>query len=174
MKIGGLRKGGKRRMKKKGMFIILGIVLFVVVSIGVVFALFNKSKEPLTAEQFKSTMEEKGYVLTDATAQFSEYDYVKKIFVAEAAKDDYQVEFYELEDESYAANFYANNKAIFESSKGNASGETSVSMKNHSKYTLSSNNKYQVVSRIDNTVIYLNVQDKYKDTVKDLLKELGY
>lgn len=174
MKIRGLGKGGKRRMKKKVMFIILGIVLFVVVTIGVVFALFNKSKVPLTAEQFKSTMEEKGYVVTDATAQFSEYDYVKKIFVAEAANADYQVEFYELADESYAANFYANNKAIFESSKGNVSGETSVNMKNHSKYTLSSNDKYQVVSRIDNTVVFLNVDGSHKEAVKDLLKQLGY
>ncbi len=161
-------------MKKKVMFIVLGIILFVVAAIGIVFAVFNKNKEPITAEQFKSTMEEKGYVVKDVTDQYSEYEYVKKIFVAEASDGAYQIEFYELADESYAANFYANNKAIFESSKGNASGETSVSMKNHSKYTLSSNNKYQVVSRIDNTVIYLNVQDKYKDTVKDLLKELGY
>ena len=31
-----------------------------------------------------------------------------------------------------------------------------------------------VVSRIDNTVIYVNVDDNYKDTVKDILDELGY
>ena len=35
------------------------------------------------------------------------------------------------------------------------------------------NGKYMVVSRIDNTVIYVNVNDNYKDTVKDILKELG-
>ena len=31
-----------------------------------------------------------------------------------------------------------------------------------------------VVSRIDNTVIYVNVDNNYKDTVKDILDELGY
>ena len=31
-----------------------------------------------------------------------------------------------------------------------------------------------VVSRIENTVIYLNVADEYKDTVKNILEELGY
>lgn len=34
--------------------------------------------------------------------------------------------------------------------------------------------KYQVVSRIDNTVIYVDADEAYKDDVKDFLKQLGY
>ena len=60
------------------------------------------------------------------------------------------------------------------SKKGNASGETSVSMKNYSKYSLSTGGKFKVVSRIDNTVVYLNVDSNNKDAVRDLLDELGY
>ena len=161
-------------MKKKTVFIILGVVLFIAVAVGILFTSLNKEKTSITASQFKTTMEEKGYVVSDATSQFSSYDYVEQVYVAAPSGYAYKIEFYELSDESYAMSFYNNNKSIFESSKGNSSGETSVSMKNYSKYTLSSSGKYQVVSRIDNTVIYLNVDASHKDTVKDLLKELGY
>lgn len=47
-------------------------------------------------------------------------------------------------------------------------------MKKSIKYTLSSNNKYMVVSRIANTVIFVNVGSQYKDTIQKLLKEFDY
>lgn len=157
-------------MNKKVIFIILGVI----VTILLLFVFLGKNKTPMTASQFITTMEQKGFLVNDATSQFSEYNYVKQVYVAAPSDYSYKIEFYELQDDSYATQFYNNNKSSFESSKGNASGETSVSMKNYSKYSLSTNGKFQVVSRIDNTVVYLNVNSDYKDNAKDLLKELGY
>lgn len=161
-------------MKKKILFIVLGIILVVLIGGIILFSSLNKEKESMTASEFKNLMQEKGFVVSDATSQFSEYGYVEQVYVAAPSGYAYKIEFYELSNEDYAISFYNNNKSIFESSKGNASGETSVSMKNYSKYTLSTGGKYKVVSRIDNTVVYLNVDSSHKDTVKDLLKELGY
>lgn len=159
---------------KKPVIIVLIVVAIIIAILGVVFVNLNKEKTSITASSFKNFMEQKGYIVSDANSQFSEYDYVKQVYVATNGNYSYKIEFYELSDENYAMSFYNNNKSIFESSKGSASAETSASLKNYSKYTLSSNGKYMVVSRIDNTVVYLNVDDSYKDTVKDLLKELGY
>lgn len=58
--------------------------------------------------------------------------------------------------------------------KSNSSAQTNISGKNYSKYTLSSGEKYMVVSRINNTVVYLDVNSNYKDEVKTILSELGY
>lgn len=159
---------------KKSLKIIIAIVVVVVAIIGVVFIKLNKEKKSITADNFKSSMEQKGYNITDANSQFSEYDYVNQVYIALSSDYSFQIEFYELEDEDYAIGFYNNNKSIFESSEGSAFAETSISLKNYSKYTLSSNGKYKVVSRIDNTVIYVDVADDYKDTVKTILDELGY
>ena len=30
------------------------------------------------------------------------------------------------------------------------------------------------LSRIDNTLVYIDIDESYKDTVKDLIKEIGY
>ena len=160
-------------MKKPVMIAIIAIVIILVI-LGVIFINLNKEKTSITASSFYTTMSQKGYSVQDATSQISDYDYVQQVYIAVSNDYSYQIEFYELSDDSYATRFYNNNKSIFESSKGNASAETSVSLKNYSKYTLASSGKYSVVSRIDNTVIYVNVDAEYKDTVKAVLDELGY
>lgn len=159
---------------KKTVIIALIAVVVVIAIVGVIFVNLNKEKKSITASSFYTTMSQKGYNVQDANRQFAEYNYIKQAYIAINKDNSYQIEFYELLDDSYATSFYNNNKFIFESSKGNASAETNVGFNNYSKYTLSSNGKYMVVSRINNTVIYVNVDDNYKDTVKDILDELGY
>ena len=97
-----------------------------------------------------------------------------QVYIAISSDSTYQIEFYELSDSDYASSFFNNNKKTFEDSKSSGSAETSVSAGNNAKYTLTTNGKFKVVSRIDNTVIYLNVDDDYKSSVKDVLKDLGY
>ena len=159
---------------KKPVIILLVIVAILAIILGVVFINLNTEKTSITASNFKNLMQQKGYTVSDANSQFSDYDYIQQVYIAADSNYNYQIEFYELSDDSYATRFYNNNKSIFESSKGNASAETSVDLKNYSKYTLSSNGNYMVISRIDNTVIYVDVDDNYKDNVKDILNELGY
>lgn len=159
---------------KKPVIIAIIVVVIVIAIVGVIFVNLNKEKISITASSFYTTMSQKGYTVQDANNQFLEYDYIKQVYIAANKDYSYKIEFYELLDDSYATSFYNNNKSIFEASKGNVSAETSVGLKNYSKYTLSSNGKYMVVSRIDNTVIYVKVDDSYKDTVKAILDELGY
>ena len=86
----------------------------------------------------------------------------------------YQIEFYELSDDDHGSSFYETNKTNFENKKASGALETSVNIGNYDKYTLSGGGKYQVVSRIANTAIYVDVNENYKDDVKSILDELGY
>lgn len=158
---------------KRTILIVVIIWLIAAVVIGISI-MANKEKTPISANQFKNVMTQKGYEITDATSQFAQYDYVKQVYVAGNSYTSYQIEFYELADETTALGFYNNNATTFQNQKSSSSAETNVNGKNHSKYTLSSSGKYMVVSRIDNTVVYLSVNDTYKDEVKSILKELGY
>ena len=159
---------------KKSIIIPLIAVAIIVTIVGIIFINLNKEKTSITASDFYTTMSQKEYNVQDSSNQFSEYNYVKQAYIAVSKNNSYQIEFYELEDDSYATQFYNNIKSIFESSKGTNSVESNVELKNYSKYTLSSNGKYMIVSRIDNTVIYVNVDNNYKDAVNSLLKDLGY
>lgn len=151
--------------------IVLGLIIGLIAG---VVSLINKEKESITASQFKTIMEQKNYMITDASSQFSQYSYVDQVYIAGDNNYGYQIEFYELSDESNAISFYNNNASNFQARKGNSSTETNVNGKNFSKYTLSSGGNYMVVSRIDNTVIYIDVDSNYKDEVKNILDEIGY
>ncbi len=131
-------------------------------------------KVAITSSDFKEKMESRGYTIQDATNQFSDYDYVKQVYIALSSNSGYQIEFYELSNNDNASSFFNNNKSIFEQSKSSNSTETSNSINNTAKYTLTTNGQFKLVSRIDNTVIYLNVSEEYKSEVKEVLKDLGY
>lgn len=118
-------------------------------------------------------MTEKGYNVLNVKEQF-EYDYIIDALIAVSSDKKYQIEFYVLSTDDYAINFYANNKTIFENSKTANNNETSVNLDNHSKYALTTNDKFKVVSRIKNTVIYLNIDEVYKNEVQNVLNSLGY
>ena len=91
-----------------------------------------------------------------------------------AQKDDYQIEFYKLSSEENAVNMYDTNKAKFETQKGNNATSTNANMKNYSTYSLNSNGKYKYISRIDDTFVYVDVDENNKEAIRDIIKEIGY
>lgn len=158
----------------KKVLIIIGIILIVIIGIALVaFNALNKEKIPISADTFNTTMEGKGYIMTDSTSQFAQYgSLMTKSYVAQ--KSGYQIEFYELSDEENAISMYNTNKTKFESQKSNASASATASMNNYSTYSLTTNGKYKYLSRIDNTLVYVDVDESYKDIIKDIMKEIGY
>lgn len=133
-----------------------------------------KNKTSLKSNEFKSRMEAKNFIVYDATNQMQSNNYIDKIYVAVQKDSNYQIEYYELKNEDNAISFYNNNKKLFQSSKGSKSEEKSKSVNNYSKYTLETNDSYKVISRIDNTAIYINADIKYKKDIESVLKGIGY
>lgn len=158
----------------KKVLVVVGIIVVVLIGIFVaVFSTLNKEKTSISADTFNTTMLAKDYVMTDTTSQFAQYgSYMTKSYAAQ--KSGYQIEFYELSSVENAISMYNTNQKKFESQKSNASISSTASMKNYSTYSLTTNGKYKYVSRIDNTLIYVDADDDYKDTIKDIMKEIGY
>lgn len=130
------------------------------------------SKAKLEPEQFKSRMENEGFEIKDASKEMN-YDYIVKIYVAK--KTNYNIEYYNIIDEEYAAIFYQNNVEFINNNiVGDEKAVLEESGNNYSKYTVVYDGRYKLVSRIDNTVIFLNVSDRYKDDIDDLIERLGY
>lgn len=161
----------KNTNKKTTIIIIAIIVLIIALCIGA-YSLLNKPKTAISADTFNSSMTDKNYAVVDIINQYNEYDYIKKAYVAK--NDNYQIEFYETSNNDYAIQMYDNNKQTFENEKSDSSIETTKSAKNYSVYSLTVNGKYKYISRIDNTIIYINADKEYKDEIKEVIKELGY
>ena len=131
-------------------------------------------KVAIDEDKFISIMKNEGFTIVDVEEQFEQFDGFEEAYVAINPTGKYQIEFYELENDSYTINFYNNNKSRFESSKKGATTYTSVDLNNYNKYTLTTSNKYKVLSRIGETMIYLDVDKEYKNEVNSILEKLGY
>ncbi|MBP5470776.1 MAG: hypothetical protein J6Z11_16215 [Candidatus Riflebacteria bacterium] len=125
------------------------------------------------ANDFKSLAEKYKYTVSDVTKQYSANQKVKNATVAKSSQD-FQIEFYVLEDEGSAGKMFYTNKAKFENSKSGASMQASSSNTNYSTYSLTSNNKYMYLCRVDNTLLSLNIPSDYKDNVNKFIEEFEY
>lgn len=149
------------------------IVLFVTCLLILLGVTGCGNKTAISTSTFKSITEENNYITSDVTNQYISYEYVNEATVAQSSEG-FQIEFYVLDSESNAISMFNTNKDIFESYKGNASTETSSNIGNNTSYTLTSNGYYMHLCRVDNTLLYVRVLDSYKDSVKDIIKKIGY
>ena len=124
---------------------------------------------------FISTMENLGTEITDKTETMEEFSSATSAQIA-YMEEQYQIEYYAFSDETDAQRLYSVSVDNLETASEDASGvaKTNVSMDSYGKYTISMNDTYIVVSRIENTVIYATATSDSKDTVKEILEQMGY
>ena len=131
------------------------------------------TKEVITADMFKTTLEKYEFVVEDATESYQMQTTFNKVLVATKNTDIYQVEFYEFENEETAIQIFENQKMIIEEA-ATAKSHSSVEAVNYDKYEQTSDINYGVVVRVENTLIYSLVNLEHKEEIKEILKELNY
>ena len=150
------------------------IILFSIIFTLVLITLTGcGSKKAITTEKFIEMAKKNNFEILNATDEFKNYSQVKKATAA-VSNDEWKVEFYILDTKDSAVGMFNTNKNIFDSSKSGVSSNFSVSLKNFESYTLKTNGYYKYVARIDNTIIYANVKEKYEAKAKEFIKKLGY
>lgn len=160
-------------MKKSlKIIIIIFVILLILVGSFVVYTISSKNLKPLASEDFITIMENNNYSVSDVVAQYSQYDYVKEAYVA--SDKNFQVEFFVLSDDEHSLGFYNINKTNFEILASEYSTTTTVDIGNCSRYTLITTDKFMYVSRIGNTVIYIDVPIMYQESVQSILNIIGY
>lgn len=130
------------------------------------------NKKVITTDKFIDITEKNGFVTKDVLDQFSNTDVLDATIAN--YNSDFQLEFYVLDSTEGAKEMFLNNKNIFETYKGSVSKYSSTDIGNSSTYVLESSGYYMYLSRVDNTLLYVKVDDIYKERVKSIIKELGY
>lgn len=141
-----------------------------------VFAGCGKPKEKISVDAFVSHMEQAGLTMMEQSDDIADDSGIIEVQVALAEDNLYQVEFYQLDGVENAHYFYNAAKDGIEESYGEANGnvKTNVSASNYDKYTMSIEGRYYIVSRIDDTLVYVIASGDSKDIVKALVEEIGY
>lgn len=157
-------------MNKKILLSILGILMLFT------FSACKKEEEtrkPITSDSFETVAESIDYETKDVTKTLSSNKGISKAMVARV-ENKYQIEYYTLDDAEVAQKMYNRNKKRFETQKESKDKAEEINSNNYSEYKLTTNGKYKLLSKIDNTLLYADVDEQYKDNVINFAKQLGY
>ena len=134
-------------------------------------------KTALTNDEFIKKAQDNGMITEDQAEQYSGYDHVKSVTTAGIVDGNdvkWTCDFMIAVDESKAKEMFENNKTTFENSTDGTTSSSSVNMGNYNTFELNANGKYMYLCRVDNTLVYFNVDEAYKDDAKKFIKALGY
>lgn len=131
------------------------------------------TRESMTDMEFQNAAEKAGYEVMDSTEQFAAYDHIESASIA-IKDNDYQVEFYTTSNSASATSMFQTNRESFETTKGSKTKEGKKSGKNYQSYSLLTNGEYMHVCQIDNTLVYVDVEEEHMGDVQEFLQDIGY
>ena len=163
---------------KRNRRLIIGIVVAVVLvlivcaaALTLAWQLLLRPRDPLPPEEFTARMSEYGYTISQGIPSGVEGSWE---LCYEASGENHSLEYLVFPTEAAAEQFFTQTKALLEERQQGTYMQTKTNLINSQKYTLTSGGSYSVISRIDTTVILCAAPEQEKDTIKALLKELGY
>ena len=153
-------------MKKKILLCLTCLVLL--------FGLTGCSKEIISADDFKTTVEKRGF--TVSRSEGNEDDKAKGIqYSSIAVKDDgMTIMFVEFDNEGNAMSLFTSNKEDAESQKSGNYSQNEVNVGNYNTYELTDNSYYKYLSRVGNTLLITVVKKENKETIREIIDELNY
>ena len=151
-------------MKKK--IVLLGIMLLLVTACSI-------SKSEISKEKYTKIAEKNKLIVVDVLDQFAGNEEMESATVA-ASPENWQVEFYVLDSKEAAKKMYNKNKEEFEAISNVKKIETNMNGTNYEKYTQETEGLYMVLTRVDNTLLYVKAPDNAKEPINSFIKELGY
>jgi PBP1b-binding outer membrane lipoprotein LpoB len=151
---------------KKALSIVLLLLMVLVFCAGC-----STSKTPLTLEEFIEIVEAEGFEVID-TKEYYDTPLVEQAYGA--INDSFTVEFIIAPTDANANQIFNQTKNNAELSKGTASSESSTSVGNSATYRLNTSGSYFSLSKIGNTILYVETDSGNKSAVDDIVKKLKY
>jgi len=150
---------------KKGFVKILTISFVLLASWGCA------SKTSITTNAFSVILKKHDFEIIDISEQYKKYEDIKTIFIGKN-KEKYQIEYYVLKDEETTKKIF--NKNLNNLSSLSSGVKTKTEGDNFIKYTITTNTYYVVLSKVENTFIYVETPSEYQTEINEILKEMNY
>lgn len=133
-----------------------------------------QSKTAVTSKDFISKAASLGLNTQDTTSTYAQYDHVVNSTSAgrvEGAAIAWQADFVTVNAADKAEAMFETNKDNFDQLSGNMS---MISSGNYNTYEKTGDGQFMYLCRVDKTLLYIKVAEKYKDEAKQLIEALGY
>ncbi len=155
---------------RKSVKITIVVVAMIIIAI-VCFAIMQSGKKTITMEQFEEKAKENGYKIADIQNDITKKEEITNAKLAISEDYSYFISFYILKDNESAINFYKEQKEEFAKTKQEENEPVEKKSKSYEEYSLKSNGKYRYLSRIENTIVQLNVNESEEQKVKEFLEK---
>ena len=155
---------------RKAVKITIVVVAMIIIAI-VCFAIMQSGKKTITMEQFEEKAKENGYKIADIQNDITKKEEITNAKLAISEDYSYFISFYILKDNESAINFYKEQKEEFAKTKQEENEPVEKKSKSYEEYSLKSNGKYRYLSRIENTIVQLNVNESEEQKVKEFLEK---
>ena len=126
-------------------------------------------KQVLSDKDISSKLSQMGFSVNDVTSSMEDSN-VNVVKTANNGK--YQIEYYVFKSEQMAKTAYDNNIAMFKDNKKYKGNERSKD--GYNRYDQKTDDYYNVVSRLGNTLVYASVNIDYKNDLKKVLNKLNF
>lgn len=124
-----------------------------------------------TPEKFSEMMVENGYAILDMTDQYKDQAVLN---VSLAMKKDFRIEYYQLPDETQAINGFDANHASLKAQKATDVKDVYKSKSHYAYFKRITKDQYQVIVRIDNTVMFTAAPIAQKEVIDTAFEKIGY
>lgn len=126
------------------------------------------SKKALKSNDIKNKLSNLGFTINDVTSYMEDKN-IKNVITANNGK--YQIEFYTFDSKEDAKKAYENNVKNFTINKKNKKEKHED---NYDKFTQELSDTYNMVIRLNNTLLYSSINLEYKRDLNKTIKNLGY
>lgn len=125
-------------------------------------------KHSLNKEEMTKALYSNGFIITDITDRMEDDD-ITAVLVANNSK--YSIEYYKFKDNKSALESFENNKEVFQNYSKDGKEK---SKDNYNTFSQEIENKYNSLTRVDNTLIYASINNEYRSDLNKILKNIGY
>lgn len=135
--------------------------------------MFTGCNKRIDSTTFRMRMEKNNFNITNTISQYDK-ELVESALIAINKSSNYQIEFLDFKSDDACKNSFIINRDVFKKNKKDKDKETSVSKNDYSKYTLTTSDTFYLVSRFEDSLVYLKVDGSFKADAEKIIKELGF
>ena len=161
-------------MKKESTIrIIIVAVLVFMILIAILF-IKSLNKKVYTVEEYTKLLKNYNYKVVDKSNDYSHDSTVKSYLQAKNKEKTYQVDFFVMNNEKSAEEYYTSVKNELKRESNGIKAIEKNYKTGFDKYTIEANGNYSVIIRSKNTIIYSNTKKDNKEKINTLIRILQY
>lgn len=146
------------------------IIAIIIVVIGITIFAISK----VNTETFEEKMIKKGFKITNIIKDYKKEKTIVRATEATEKDNKYKINILEFTSSNTATKYFNKEKERYTKEKDADSAINYTNQNDLERYTITAKNRYIVLYKYNNMIVYYDIDIKYSDEVITLLDELGY